>query len=80
METQGVSMTEVANPVEIHVKATAVLFQAEPDVIDRDAVVWQVGEYNRYWAASNREGCESAAKEIDRFVAKYFPTATKGKK
>lgn len=66
---------KVPNPVEIHQKVTTVLFQAKPDVIDRDDVVWRAAEYNRFWAVGNAEGCESVAQEIDKLVAKYFPNA-----
>jgi hypothetical protein len=78
METQEQSMTKVPDPVDVHVKATAVLFQAEPEHLDRDSLVWLVGVYNRYWARGNKEGCQNVANEIDKLVAKYFPGATKG--
>ena len=67
------TVTEMATPVEIHHKVTMVLFQGNPDTIDRDDLVWRAGEYNRFWGAGNREGCESVAKVIDGFIAKYFP-------
>jgi hypothetical protein len=74
------TFTDMATPVEIHQKVTTVLFQANPDVIDRDDLVWRAAEYSRFWAVGNVEGCESVEQQIDYFIAKYFPNATKGKK